>query len=548
MQLSDTSHQVLALYGEIDRQVVMARKGRTPADKAVVALVETMLPGTTGFGEAGWYQELEKFANRLRREHSDHPVEPVVFPTFAESVQHLADLPLLPTARSSNAPSEDKWRRSARPQVLFRQRNRSTERTPALAKATYAATVLEKIGRIRAAGTPAEPPAGTSLSAPLTNIGPALAGWLPSTFEAKNDSSFRAEIDTVEGRRSRSDGMATMLGQRVSEITDRASYLNVARDVVSDEFADMSLPCFGTLEDSGGLYCSTLYTDLCAEDLCVNDIARIIHPLNWPLCSEFFGEMVYCAPKYTPAHWHRIRETIGAEQDEYCLETSLIFHFTDHRTTGAGPNCPRGVVINYELDPHREDDGIVEVDNGYLWITPANSDGDPSQPGVRIRSSKQERINGLSPTATSALGCILGWGQAAESMLAGTARDVLANSALITEFQTFPTDTAKKDVDGDVDHYTPGAAPRPPLSLPPNFADTVGDVQTAVNDLIRRTASVAGDGAARWLDGLSRQDVADVTAAAGRNLTEWADLVYDTAERNVLTKDDKRTENGVVDG
>ncbi|MDF2823207.1 MAG: hypothetical protein K0R68_615 [Mycobacterium sp.] len=539
MQLSDSPHQVLALYGEIDNQVVAARNGTTAEDRAVVRLVETMLPGTTGFGQAGWYRELERFANRLRRKRAGgEPVEPVRFPTFTESIHHLANLPLLPSAE----PAKDTTaaHRSSSPAVALRHTDRSTDLDPALAKAAYAAAVLDKISRIRLSDVP--------LSAPINNIGPALAGWLPTTFDARNDESVRADLDTVEGRRTRSTDLAAELVGRMDQITGRAEYSDIAREVVSAEFADMSLPCFGTLEDSGGLYCSTLYTRHDTEDLSVDDIARIINPLNWPLCSPFFDKMEYCQPRYTTAHWHRIRETIGAELDEYRLETSLIFHFADHRAGGAAPNRPRGVLINYDLDPHRDDDGIVEVDNGYLWVTPRNAGNDPTEPGVTIRSSKQERINGLSPTATSALGCILGWGQAAETMLAGTARDVLIGKLSDQGFHPFPVDTALKNADDDIDHGASGPAAPAPVSLPPNFADTVADTQHLLIDLINRTTAVAGDGADRWARGLGRQDVADLTSAMGANLTEWADLVYDTAERNVINKEDARTQNGIVDG
>jgi hypothetical protein len=516
MQLSDMPHHVLALYGEIDDQVVEARKLSRPADRAVVDLVETMLPGSTGFGQAGWYRELERFANRLRRERAKAdglgPVEELDFPAFNDSVIFLPD----PERASTGKP------RAARPEVAFRQQNRTLNRDPTYAKSIFAATILEKIHRLRGS---------EAVSASLNTVAPVMDSFAGTPLRASGDV------------------VAADLINNLDEINTRAQYLDVVGGVANEEVALRSLPCLGTLEESGGLYCSTLYTSYLDKDLSVDDIAKIIHPRNWPLCSSFFGAMETGSPRYTPQLWTRMRETIGAELDEYCLQTSLIFHFVDHRAADAGTGKrPRGVMINYDLDPHRDDDGIVEVDNGYLWITADNSDNNPSDPGVRVRSSKQERINGLSPTATSALGCILGWGEAAEDMLSGTARKIIEGDLLRQDFEAFPTGAMSKAEAADIDHHTPGAAPPVSSSLPPNFGDSVRDVQCILSDLITRTAAVAGDGGARWMNALGPQDVTDVTTAVGKNLTEWADLLYETAERNVINTDEARAENGAPNG
>jgi len=93
------------------------------------------------------------------------------------------------------------------------------------------------------------------------------------------------------------------------------------------------------------------------------------------------------------------------------------------------------VYINYDVDPDRDNDsGLVEVDSGYIWITPKV----PGQAkGVRIRTSKLERVSGLSPTASAALACLLGWGNQAHEMLAGTARKYIENPVPPPVFQPF---------------------------------------------------------------------------------------------------------------
>src|SRR5690349_19327680 len=61
--------QQLAYYGAIDDEVVAAQKGDSRKDAEIIATVERLLPNTTGFGQAGWFQELKQFLadNATRR-------------------------------------------------------------------------------------------------------------------------------------------------------------------------------------------------------------------------------------------------------------------------------------------------------------------------------------------------------------------------------------------------------------------------------------------------------------------------------------------------
>ena len=76
-----------------------------------------------------------------------------------------------------------------------------------------------------------------------------------------------------------------------------------------------------------------------------------------------------------------------------------------------------------------------------------------------------------------------------------------------------------------------GAGARP--TLPPNFADAVKDARDLLNNLINRTRDVTGDAANRWMDGMTREDVKEITEGIGTNLEEFALDVYQTAENNV---------------
>ena len=69
--------------------------------------------------------------------------------------------------------------------------------------------------------------------------------------------------------------------------------------------------------------------------------------------------------------------------------------------------------------------------------------------------------------------------------------------------------------------------------LPPNFKDMVEDTATLANDAITRTSHLLGSMAKRWMDGLARTDVEEVTKQAGKDLNEFWLKVYETAEENV---------------
>jgi hypothetical protein len=79
-----------------------------------------------------------------------------------------------------------------------------------------------------------------------------------------------------------------------------------------------------------------------------------------------------------------------------------------------------------------------------------------------------------------------------------------------------------------------------PVQLPGNFRDTVKDTATLANDLIDRVTSTWGHAAKRWMDGMTREDIAATTAEIGKNLNEFAQTVYTTAENDFKGKPKKR--------
>jgi hypothetical protein len=367
-------HSQLALFGAIDQEVAEAkRKLRDPAEgddtvaaAGVVDMVGKFLPGTTGFGQHGWYAELTSFLNSAPVLHGSHGV---VFPDLRGALGELHE-----------------------------PGNQIDDRDPILARAVYAAVILEKIYALTNRDR-------TQDNDVLSILRQALISW-PTTQQGIDPA---AEIEKV-----------------IPFINDRQTWLAKTSNAVSTEFAERSLSCFGALKKVDGQYCAYITTDTTDDELTVADIAKIIEPINWHECCAFFCKMTAQDDGFNGDGATRVSERISAECKEYFLDTALVFWKA---------KLPDGsIYINYDIDSEREkDSNLVEVDSGYLWISPI-----PGQAkGVRIRTSKLERISGLSPTATAALACLLGWGSQSHEMLAGTARKYIENPVPPPVFQPF---------------------------------------------------------------------------------------------------------------
>jgi hypothetical protein len=519
----------LSFFGAIDEAVLFAKDGHGENPDAVLRIVGTLLPGTTGFGQAGWYRELQDFANRPGV-RDPGLTTPVTFPSVEQALEYLqtedhgermrlataalgteptpppapeptTEPPSPPPPEPPPPPPPEPTGRPARlPERVAGEY--VSYQDPVLARSAYAAMVLEII--VNLGGLPPDLRGISDLPGQI--MGAAVNFWAgtPNQFNPGDP---------------RSDQTVRRLLNEAKRVKSRDQWRRFAAKNVDQKFADQSLPCFGTLEEFGGQYCSTLYTETTDGDLKVDDIEKIIDPRNWKLYSKFFCDVIAQNPAYTKPGWARILEKIGPECNEWRMETALLFYY--------GKDASGGIFLNYDLDPLRDgDSGMVEVDNGYIWITPLNGT-DPSKKGVKIRTSKQERVQGLSPTATAALGCLLGWGTAANDLLSGTASMVLKNGSIVTEPFQPTVENGKEKLTGV------GQPVGGPAKLPPDFGHAMGDVRDLLNDLVDRTRDVTADAATRWLDGMTREDVKEITKEFGKQLEQFAVEAYKTVESNV---------------
>ncbi len=196
----------LALFGQIDQEAVDADKEPSPMNDAVLATIERFLPNSTGLGQRGWFHELEEFLNspKIREPRS----QPFRFPTYEEATEELSGIQPVDGRSSLDFEPLD------------------TDRSPALARAAYALVVLEKI-RAAKNGFTDDPIAPDDQ----------LFGMLPGILD-----SWPAEKN---GEPLTPDAKVQALVARIDEMVDRESFLRIAGEEISPQFAERAKPCFG---------------------------------------------------------------------------------------------------------------------------------------------------------------------------------------------------------------------------------------------------------------------------------------------------------------
>lgn len=497
-------HAQMALFGALDEFVTQTD------DPRIRNTVEAFLPGTTGIGQRGWYAELRRFLNKNElapRDETGAPLPragPVTMPGLTEAVAQLTNQPLpgQPAPADEAPPTPDVMARSIFAATVFNQLIQTAPPPPLTGwvpgSADPLSTLLPMAGR-KPGSTPLPQPAP-----PAPGAQPLLEGTLHET-------------------------LANVTNRHEYEASMRALAL-AGSDEIDPEIGGLPVPCTGALRRVGGQFCSVLTTDWDQPNLTLAQMRRIIDPNNWPHLCDFFVSMTPQTP-LTPdpsRGWSRVLETVSGDETQWQMRTALKYW--------KGVNTPdEGIYINYDLDhPRIGDDPLVEVDAGYIWITPIVP-GNPDS-GVRIRTSKAVRIRGLSPTATAALGCFCGWGDAASQMLVAKAKNPEHDC---TDFEP--------SVDsGVVLRQSSSSKPASGSSGMPSTADLLKDaedvelldgwrgalidnVAAQVGAFIEKAAPLADDLLTRWSDGISVEDVREFGQRAGSDMTDYAVSLYSAA-------------------
>jgi hypothetical protein len=288
-------------------------------------------------------------------------------------------------------------------------------------------------------------------------------------------------------------------------------------------------PCEGELRNVNGQFCTVITTTLLNVDVSVDDIKKVLDPLNWPNFCSFFKRMKPLGRDSN--RWSRVLEEVGTD---FTLKTTLKYW--------KGELKDRTVFVNYDLDDHRStkdgDDGWVLVDSGYIMVTPRGKDH------VDIFTSKEIAIPGLSPTATAVLACQLGWAKVGEHLFDGAKH--LAESA---EAATQPTGITRWKLSKD---QTPGAPAAPTGALAARLPKGMrGDLIAAgideADDFLTSMSAVAGDFATRWQHGIHRKDVADLSAKFSKEFSDYTMHLFD-APKKMFTSSMQKVDAGQEKG
>lgn len=503
-------HAQMALFGALDEIV-------TQTDDPVIRdTVEAFLPGTTGVGQRGWYAELQRFLNKndlVPRDETGAPLQrgPVTMPGLTEAMAELTNQPLpgQPPPADEGPPPPDVMARSIFAATVFNKLSRTAPLPPVTGWVPGSADPLTTLVPM------AEPKPG---SPPVAQPAPPVAGAPPLGAPPLPQQPGGPLRDMLMNVNNRQEYELLVTGLARS-------------NAMNPDIGGLPVPCTGALRRVGGQFCSVLTTDWEQPELTLAEMRRVIDPNNWPELCDFFVSMTPQTPlNPDPSRgWTRVLETVSGDETQWQLRTALKYW--------KGISTPdEGIYINYDLDrPRIGDDPLVEVDAGYIWITPIVP-GNPDS-GVRIRTSKAVRIRGLSPTATAALGCFSGWGDAASQMLVAKAKNPEHEC---TEFEP------SVNVDAA---FRPGTSSKKPATgspgMPSNTAllDAAEDVElldgwrgalidnvrTQVDAFIDKAAPLADELLTRWSDGLSVEDIKGFGQRASRDMTDYAVSLYSAA-------------------
>lgn len=442
----------LALYGAIDEAVVEAR------DPAIARRVEQFLPGTTGFGQRGWYREALGFLDNL-----------------AGPGRRIAPPDL----------------EAARTRLVGRGRSGAGLPVAVTARSIFAEVVLENIARLR--GEPNE-----------HTLGP-LARMLAVAPSA-----------TLEGSRAKPPNVGDAAGARLADriqqsVTSRKDFTAFMKDQRYDQISD----AVATYDPNAFLrrvrdeYCSVITTDVSWTDISFESLEKIADPQNWDeIYHGFFCTMT--SRGETPQGWSAVREEVSGDCAQYSMTTPLKFwkqSGSDH------------LLLNYDLDDSHAADGdrLVLVDNGYIWITREAT-------GVRVRTSKELLIRGLSSTATTALAGGLGWADNASGMF--------RHGAKFPGKQPTPfTNSAPKLAAMSKPQAT--SFPIDPPVLPADIrAEAVDDTVDVLKGCIEGLASFGSELASRWRDGIDAGDLKVLNTQLGAIATDTSVALFDTMSSN----------------
>ena len=391
-------HAQMALFAAIDR-ALMHQPSLAPR-------VRGILPGATEPSQTGWSDELLDFMNAVHDDNvragddvADGPIE------FQTADQALAEL-------VTPEPGEADQRLPTRPENPF-----------VAGRALFALGTLQQVERL--------PDIPDNIAwEPITQTAPSGPDALdllvtltaPQQSPAQPPGLNVPPAATIDATTTIANALRGQFRQR----TDFDNMMTAFSGTGIDKNVALTPECRPRLRRIKGGYTTVLTTDAQRPDVTIGQIKKIIDPWNWKLLAPSF----FCNMEQRDSYrdWSRVREQVSTMCCKYRMDTELKYWSEIKKVK----RTETELYLNYDLAEHRSDLGLVEVDNGYIWVTRLGPTG------VRIRTGKQVRICGLSPTATAALACLAGWADAGNMMLADKALE-LTKAPAVKDLEPFST-------------------------------------------------------------------------------------------------------------
>ncbi|MGE2727726.1 hypothetical protein [Mycolicibacterium pulveris] len=236
-------------------------------------------------------------------------------------------------------------------------------------------------------------------------------------------------------------------------------------------------------------YCSVVTTTAEWPNISYGKLKSLIEPVNW---SKFYQEF-FCEMQVNPPNeygWLRILESVSGDCDRYTLDTALKF-WKQERSGG--------LFLNYDLDfddTGPNVDNLVLVDNGYIWIKPIVA-GQPDK-GVKVRTSKQLLISGMSATAMTKLAESFGWATNATDMF----HDAAKYPGTGTPFSI--SKPGAKPLKPDTATTWPVIVPKLPADLRDEYC---ADTTQFVKNRLTFAGQFVEEFTERWKDGLDLAEI-----------------------------------------
>jgi hypothetical protein len=461
---------VLALIGAISEGLTELRPSSAFSIDDVLALRTAAfeITGLTGSaGERGWYNELFRYFN-------DHLTEgELVVPPSLDSVRDdLQDVEqvLAPTWAS---------------------------------RAIGASYVLDQLSDAQA---------GPGKDKPYRFLADALAAS-PAESEGSIHGSGRVETTVAEE-------LAIQLNQ--TRGTTQQDYWETLKGLSGPpgtlNMAAASVQTRVALRKVKREYCTVAATTAEWPTISYSKLKSVIEPSNW---SKFYHEF-FCAMdvKGDDAQgWTRVHEAVSGECNRYLLRTALKFWKVE-RPNGSG------LILNYDMDANRDGtDALVMVDNGYIWITPLIQGVDQ---GVRVRTSKELLISGMSATAMTKLAEMLGYATNAADMFFA-ASDYDGKNA--DPFD--PSHSTKYAPTPDTSTTWPTIVPVMPGSIRDEMCRDTTDF---IKDRLDSAHQITSDFAEDWYDGIDLDEFNEFADDVGEEVTEAAKEGFKKATENFRPK------------